>query len=301
MEDGFAKELALIDEQERQKLAELENKKITPEEIAKLQEITAKATGTDKEFFSSLLKQWKANNEKLETAKAVEINYFNDRRKALGIKYKNEELAEANKAYEDKLALLERQKNDEINSFNTLEDLKKSLVGRASASEISQIDSWQKGKEALTKVYQKKELELHIAHLESMVKLYEGLDLTILDEKEREKVMKFITEAQNKIASLKAGAKGAGEVENTPKKLSSKGSTDVLGMSFEDWDIFFTNLDTGVEIPIPTFPEFLFSILFVPVIVSQRPLPPSCVTALLIIWTSAALITSSRLRSERKR
>lgn len=247
MEDGFAKELALIDEQERQKLAELENKKITPEEIAKLQEITAKATGTDKEFFSSLLKQWKANNEKLETAKAVEINYFNDRRKALGIKYKNEELTEANKAYEDKLALLERQKNDEINSFNTLEDLKKSLVGRASASEISQINTWQKGKEALTKVYQKKELELHIAHLESMVKLYEGLDLTILDEKEREKVMKFITEAQNKIASLKAGAKGAGEVENTPKKLSSKGSTDVLGMSFEDWDIFFTNLDTGVD------------------------------------------------------
>jgi tubulin-specific chaperone A len=247
MEDGFAKELALIDEQERQKLAELENKKITPEEIAKLQEITAKATGTDKEFFDSLLKQWKANNAKLETAKAVEVNYFNDRRKALGIKYKNEELAEANKAYEDKLALLERQKNDEINSFNTLEDLKKSLVGRASASEISQINTWQKGKEALTKVYQKKELELHIAHLESMVKLYEGLDLTILDEKEREKVMKFITEAQNKIASLKAGAKGAGEVENTPKKLSSKGSTDVLGMSFEDWDIFFTNLDTGVD------------------------------------------------------
>jgi tubulin-specific chaperone A len=80
-----------------------------------------------------------------------------------------------------------------------------------------------------------------------MVKLYEGLDLTILDEKEREKVMKFITEAQNKIASLKAGAKGAGEVENTPKKLSSKGSTDVLGMSFEDWDIFFTNLDTGAD------------------------------------------------------
>ena len=103
MEDGFAKELALIDEQERQKLAELENKKITPEEIAKLQEITAKATGTDKEFFDSLLKQWKANNEKLETAKAVEINYFNDRRKALGIKYKNEELAEANKAYEEEL------------------------------------------------------------------------------------------------------------------------------------------------------------------------------------------------------
>ena len=72
------------------------------------------------------------NNVKIEQAKTAEINYFNDRRKALGIKYKNEELAEANKAYEDKLALLERQKNDEINSFNTLEDLKKSLVGRAS-------------------------------------------------------------------------------------------------------------------------------------------------------------------------
>lgn len=247
MEDGFAKELALIDEQERQKLSELENKKITPEELNKLQEIAAKSNGADKEFFDSLLKQWKGNNEKLEVAKTAEINYFNDKRKALGIKYKNEELAEANKAYEDKLAALERQKNDEINSFNTLEDLKKSLVGRASKSEISQIDSWQKGKEALTKVYQKKELELHIAHLESMVKLYEGLDLTILDEKEREKVMKFITEAQNKIASLKAGAKGAGEVDNKPKKLSSKGSTDVLGMSFEDWDIFFTNLETGAD------------------------------------------------------
>ena len=40
------------------------------------------------------------------------------------------------------------------------------------------------------------------------------LDLTILDEKEREKVMKFITDATNKIASLKAGAKGAGEEED---------------------------------------------------------------------------------------
>lgn len=247
MEDGFAKELALIDEQERQKLAELEKKKITPEEIKKLQEIEAKATGTDKEFFSSLLKQWKANNQEVENAKNAEIKFFADKRKALGIKYKNEELADANKAYDEKLALLERQKNDEINSFNTLEDLKKSLVGRASSSEISQIDSWQKGKEALTKVYQKKELELHVAHLEAMVKLYEGLDLTILDEKEREKVMKFITDATNKIASLKAAAKGAGETNDQPKKLSSKGSKDVLGMSYEDWDTFFSNLETGKD------------------------------------------------------
>lgn len=246
MEDGYDKELALIDEQERQKLAELEKKKITPEEIKKLQEIEAKANGTDKDFFKTLLTQWQANNEQLEKAKTAEINYFNNKRKALGIKYQNEELAEANKSYEDKLALLERQKNDEINSFNTLEELKNSLVGRASASEISQIDSWQKGKEALTKVYQKKELELHIAHLESMIKLYEGLDLTVLDEKEREKVMKFITDAQNKVASLKAGAKGVGEVDAKPKKLS-KGSTDVLGMSFEDWDTLFTNLETGKD------------------------------------------------------
>ena len=110
MQDGFAKELALIDEQERQKLAELEKKKITPEEIAKLQEITAKATGTDKDFFSSLLKQWKANNQEVENAKNAEIKFFADKRKTLGIKYKNEELADANKAYDEKLALLERQK-----------------------------------------------------------------------------------------------------------------------------------------------------------------------------------------------
>ena len=81
-----------------------------------------------------------------------------------------------------------------------------------------------------------------------MVKLYEGLDLTILDEKEREKVMKFITEAQNNIASLKAGAKGAGEVENTPKKLSSKGSTDILGLSKDDWEALFNNLKTGDDL-----------------------------------------------------
>ena len=82
-----------------------------------------------------------------------------------------------------------------------------------------------------------------------MVKLYEGLDLTILDEKEREKVMKFITEAQNKIASLKAGAKGAGEEEDkTPKKLSSKGSTDILGLSKDDWEALFNNLKTGDDL-----------------------------------------------------
>ena len=59
----------------------------------------------------------KTNNKEIENAKTDEINYFNDKRKALGIKYKNEELADANKSYDEKLALLERQKNDEINSF----------------------------------------------------------------------------------------------------------------------------------------------------------------------------------------
>ena len=120
---------------------------------------------------------------------------------------------------EDLKVQLEALKNDLQNNFETKSKVEiQSAIAefeiklkRASESEISQIASWQKGKEALTNVYQKKELELHIAHLESMVKLYEGLDLTILDEKEREKVMKFITDATNKIASLKAAAKGAGE------------------------------------------------------------------------------------------
>lgn len=247
MEDGFAKELALIDEQERQKLAELENKKITPEEIAKLQEITAKATGTDKEFFDSLLKQWKANNEKLETAKAVEIQYFANKRGALIQKNSIEEQKRSYDLFQKELEVLNREKNEKIAILTTVQDQINFLREKDYTENLDKIKTWEQGVAEIEKYYQAQSLKRQLEFLKSKVAVLKASialgDFSNLTPEG----LKTIEDYKNKIAELQAQiAKLLNEEEDkTPKKLSVGGKTDILGLSTDDWDTLFKNIESG--------------------------------------------------------
>lgn len=252
MEEGFEKELAALNLQEQRKLAEIDKKKTPEFEIKALDEKIANAKEADKYFYETLKTQSLENNASAEKEKEAQKTLFEIKRKTLNVKYQNEEFKEIQEYFQKGLNELERQKNEELAGFKDLAELKASLKGRANDDEIAEIETWEQGKAALSKVYQKKELEMQATNLQAMLALYEGLDLSKLTKEQQDQVLKFIDDAKNKVAELKAvqnstdkGGKGKGD--GNKSKLGGKGSTDILGMSVSDWDTFFTNIETGAD------------------------------------------------------
>lgn len=251
MKEGFEKEMAEINLQEKRKKAELDKKKKGQTEIDILEKDMKTAVGANKAFGTALLKMWKTDNEAIEKAKQGIQAQFDVKRKALRTKHDLDELKNIETTHQNEVNALQRQKNDELAKYQTLADLKAGLQDRISKTELNKIRTWQDGKDVLTKVYQKKEIDLQVGHLQAMLELYKGLDLSILTKEQREQVLKFIDEASTKLSELKS-KKTENKVktsEDDKKKtaLGNQGSTDILGMSYDDWETFFSNLDTGAN------------------------------------------------------
>ena len=248
MEAGFEKELAALDSQEQRKLAAIDKQKISQYEFDEVNKKIAKATGDDKAYFESLKQSWVDNNTDLEELKQRQTIIFEQKRKTLKVKFQNEEFKDKDEAFKKELSLLERQKNNELATFTSLADLKAGLRGRMNDREIAQIETWEQGKEALNKVYQKKEIEMQVAHMQTMLSLYEGLDLSVLTKEQQDQVLAFIDDAKNKISELKAVQNSTGQKDQDKGKSKlGGGSKDILGMSPSDWDTFFTNIQTGTD------------------------------------------------------
>ena len=249
MEEGFEKELAALNLQEQRKLAEIDKKKTPEFEIKALDEKIANAKEADKYFYETLKTQSLKNNASAEKEKETQKTLFEIKRKTLNVKYQNEEFKEIQEYFQKGLNELERQKNEELAGFKDLAELKASLKGRANDDEIAEIETWEQGKAALSKVYQKKELEMQATNLQAMLALYDDLDLSKLTKEQQDQVLKFIDDAKNKVAELKAVQnstdKEKGKGKGVEGKIGSKGSSDILGMSISDWQTLFKNIDAG--------------------------------------------------------
>ena len=249
MEEGFEKEMAALNLQEQRKLAEIDKKKTPEFEIKALDEKIANAKEADKYFYETLKTQSLENNASAEKEKEAQKTLFEIKRKTLNVKYQNEEFKEIQEYFQKGLNELERQKNEELAGFKDLAELKASLKGRANDDEIAEIETWEQGKAALSKVYQKKELEMQATNLQAMLALYEGLDLSKLTKEQQDQVLKFIDDAKNKVAELKAVQnstdKEKGKGKGVEGKIGSKGSSDILGMSISDWQTLFKNIEAG--------------------------------------------------------
>lgn len=249
MEEGYEKEKAQMDLLEQRRMAEIDKKMITDNEFKKLDEKIKTAKAGDKVLFQALKQSWIKNNTELENLKTQEQSNFRIKQQTLRAQHDIKDVQEENKLHDQKIALLKRQQNEELASWDNLEQMKQGLRAYYSDEELRRITTWEQGKEALNKVYQKRELEMQAAHLQMMVDLYEGLDMGILTPEQQKQVLAFIEEAKNKMAEFKAVAKSTENEEPKDKKgkLGNKGSTDILGMSLEDWDVFFSNIQTGVD------------------------------------------------------
>lgn len=251
MDEGFYKEMAQLNLQEKRKLEEIEKKKISESDIAILERKIEKAKEEDKALFKELKLSWLKNNEELEATKTLQRATFEQKRKVLYAKSemsitKDEENNVRKKLNDNQISL-----NEELAQYKTAADFKLALRGKLSEREIASIKTWEDGKAALTKVYQKKEIEIQLEHLQAMVALYEGIDLMILSQEQQEQVLKFLDEAKVKISEFKAKANEQSQPGikkgDAKTKLGGKGGTDILGMSVDDWDQLFSNIQTGTD------------------------------------------------------
>lgn len=251
MAEGFDKELAALNLQEKRKLEEIDKKEITKTEFNKIDEKIATAKGDDKKLFEALKASWVKNNADLEIEKTAQKIIFEQKRKTLNYKFETEELKKVDEDFQTQLGHLERQKNEELAKYSSLAQLKAGLKGRLNATELREIKNWNDGKKALDKVYQQEEIQMQMDHLQTMLKLYEGLDLSVLTKEQRKQVLKFIDDAGNELAKLGAKKKeianGESGTGDTKSKLGNRGSTDILGMNTSDWKNVFDNIKAGTD------------------------------------------------------
>lgn len=247
MEDGFLKEMIQLSLQEERRMAEIDKKKYQESDFKNIDATIEKAKGKDKDFLRALKASWIKINDELENQKLAEMAVFANKRDALQFKFEKKHLDQQNELHQTALGRLKREENEEIASYTTLAELKAGLKGRIDDKELQRITTFAQGKEALNKIYQKKELDLQIAHLEEMVKMYEALDLSVLTPEQQKVIMGFLDEALNKVAELKAKRTGINTTGEEKLTLGRKAPTDILGLSQDDWAQMFDNFQTGAD------------------------------------------------------
>ncbi len=249
MVDGYNKEIAQIDLQEKRKKVEIDKKRVGQTEIDILQKKIDQAKGDDKILFEALMKSWKDNNKALDDYKNSLQQISDNKRQAAKFKNEQKSIADQQRAHETAVAKIQQEYNEEIAKYTTLAELKEGIKGRIETKELNKIKTWSEGREALQKLYNKQEIDLQVAHLTAMVQIYEGFDLSLLTEDQRKEVMKFIDEAGNKIAELKAKAAGQDQDKEEKSKgdLGKDNNVDILGLNQSQWIQMFDNLEKGSD------------------------------------------------------
>ena len=249
MADGYDKEIAQIDLQEKRKKVEIDKKRVGQTEIDILQKKIDQAKGDDKILFEALMKSWKDNNKALDDYKNSLQQISDNKRQTAKFKSEQKTIADQQRAHDTAVAKIQQEYNEEIAKYTTLAELKEGIKGRIETKELNKIKTWSEGREALQKLYNKQEIDLQVAHLTAMVQIYEGFDLSLLTEDQRKEVMKFIDEAGNKIAELKAKAAGQDQDKEEKSKgdLGKDNNVDILGLNQSQWIQMFDNLEKGSD------------------------------------------------------
>ena len=235
-DDWYQKELGEILAQEQRKMDEIDKLYKSPKELNLL----------DKETKD----QWIANNAKLDNLKVLARENTFKKLRTLDEKQSTAELKKSEEDLQKKLALLQREENETIARLTTIEEQKAFLQGKISDDELSKIKTWNDGKQAIQKYYQKESLNLQTAYLQELVKQLEQLPTASLTPDQ----LKLLDELKNKLAEI---AKTKAEINNPTdnNKLGSELSqfgtksngADFFGLDVSQWQGLFKNIDTTLS------------------------------------------------------
>lgn len=209
--DNFQREMAQLMEQHLQKIETLRAQLVTEGEL----------TEEQMEANGSIRRQMRLQDEIFENkySTAIEKGY-------------QENIADLKKAFEAESELRKIRQQEEINALGDNQDL---ITSKKEAHRLEDIAAE----------------EAHIREVIAMLQAigrdqeFEGFDLDLLSEQEKETLLGYITELETALKKLNAAKGNTGE-GNTGDEFSLANATsnvDVLGMTAEDWFTMLDNLD----------------------------------------------------------
>ncbi|MDY3401173.1 phage tail tape measure protein [Riemerella anatipestifer] len=242
MKEGYEKELAIIEESERKKLAELEKQKYSQEDFKKLDEIISKSTKEEKQKFEAIKEEWKVQNQRLMNLQLQEMEITEFKKQKLEEEYKEKNLKKQEENFQREIFLLRTQENEKIAELETLEQQRTFLKDKISTQELSKIRNWEDGKVAIQRYYQEKSLDLQANYLKRLIKELDSLppaNLTEAQTKALEAMKAKLAEIGVELNGIKNGKEDA--------KFSSLsnfgGQADIFGLTPEQWEAMFENTD----------------------------------------------------------
>ena len=251
MEDGFEKEKALIIQNQIEKEADLENKKVSAADFANIDNIIAKEQNAGlKKRLQEIRFTWTKENEEYTKLQLEETEIAKLKIAALEDKYQNIAFQKMAKDFEKKQDLLEREMNQELAKDSTGQ--KAFLADQGYTPEtLAGIRSWEESRAMIEKFFQEKRLREQIQFLQTMVAQMSVLQTQGIIDLTPEQ-LEQIDVMKDKIASLVAELaklkNGGGTDSNLGSKLSGfGGQTDILGLTPDQWEAMFTNTDKLAE------------------------------------------------------
>lgn len=163
------------------------------------------------------------------------------------------EIDRRQQAFEAKLSTLQLEHSEELKGVKTLADAKSILSESLSKNELQKIHSLEKAKALIRNQFQLEEEQVTRQHLEELKSILEevwdsgildGVELsdTILSEEEKQVLLDRLTEIKKSLADLTVAPE---DVDVKTPKVVRGLSTDILGFSQDDWEIFYQHLEDG--------------------------------------------------------
>lgn len=255
--DGYEKERLQANEEFTQKIADLKLKQKTEAEIKAVQDKLAVAKKSGKSdqvaYYEKQLADMLAINKNYN---AAIVNAEQQRMiKIAGIqeKYLLKEVQRTEDANQSELQALQTKQAYEMAGFTSLQKAKGELANYLSKEELGKVKTLEDAKLALKQVHAKQEYELQEKHLLDMMALWQGLlgqevetGIPIFSEEQRASILKFLDDAGLKIAQIQEGkaATGKPSAEERNANINLTSGLDVLGMSPDQWEQIYANIDT---------------------------------------------------------
>jgi uncharacterized small protein (DUF1192 family) len=256
--DGYAKELALLNEEYSRKIedtkskvsqlqeeinklnADVKNPKNSKDDIAILKATIANKIAAQIDYNTSLVD--------IEQSRILKVATLQE-------KYLQKDIQEQEQANARALQNIQTRHNNELSSITTLENAKALLSTYLTAEQLKEVHNLEEAKKKLKQQFQNEELTLQQKHLVEMMAQIQAVfeqenlqGIELITPEQRELLLKFLDDAAAKLAAL-----GVSKKENNPDKvddskdIKSLSGLDILGFTPEQWQNTFDSLDEFTE------------------------------------------------------
>ncbi|MGV0845737.1 phage tail tape measure protein [Empedobacter falsenii] len=272
IEDSFAKERAVLSVEHQRKMDDLRAQLVDENTLEILNEQKIKATKNGDTALVTRIDQMKATylskNAEINDLLTAQQNKYSNDLLQLSRKFQLSEIDKLVESGNKKIEEQKRLQRSELATISSVDDAKEILKRSLNDKELKEIKTWQDAKTALEKQYEQETLALQEEFLREQLSQLQaisegstetGIDFNLLTPEQQENFKSQIEELKSQIDELiikKNELKGQGEDDKSGNKKkksddgNSKGSlnkysTDIFGMSPDDWQTLFTNLETG--------------------------------------------------------